>query len=653
MQPRRLLCLALVSLAMISLALLTACGSSSSTQTQPSTPVFTSVPVMAATQDVAYTYQLAATDPAGGAVTFALTSSPTGAALSGSTITWTPTAAESRVSNSFAVKATTTSGGTAAQSWMVTPGGTITVNWINNDWAANGPVHVPALPSAAANLSAMWTNPDGSITVQKSSATSPGVFSIPNVPGGYYWLQDGSQAFWTNSSTFDAGADVAGGPTPTLSYGLQTTQFDFNLSGLESVPETTPVDFVAAVSGVPQLGLFDFPDSTSLTGQSGFIGGDIDWSQINTGFLMQWVPATLGSLNNLVLGPSVTATNLSLTSGGTNAITETLQPSAQASINLSVPGSQWAPLLSGSNIALSPPTPFASALAISAQMYVTQGLASGTVPLSSPVGLGVGVIGVGVLLVPPLTLVGTADTLAIIPVGCSPMGFVLSTPNLAQPAITTDQNFGRLQYGDPFPGDWARTLSLCQESTVTIPVSGFSTPATFLLVDSATVAPSSTPLAPVVLPVQNPTIFGFSLFNATDSNTNIVPLSWSAPSGTAPFGYTVRVYVQTVEKVPPSTHRPEGLSPRPALQSACRRWRVGTLTCSPLRPTPTARRTCRQAHSVPRYRPGTRRSSPGRSPSIPGRKCLRFTAIAAWSPGFRKLNRTQRLTDGRDPELLV
>ena len=558
MQPRRLFFLALVSLAVISLALLTACGSGSSTKTPPSTPVFTSAPVTAATQGIVYSYQLAATDPAGGAVTFSLTTSPTGAALSGNTVTWTPTAAQSRVSNPFAVTATTSSGGTASQSWKVTPGGTVAVNWVNNYWAANGPVQVPALPSLAANLSAMWTNPDGSITVQRSSATSPGVFSIPNVPGGYYWLQTGTgSAFWTNTSIFDAGTDVAGGPTPTLSFGLQSTQFDFNLSGLESVPETTPVNFVAAVSGVPQLGLFDDPDSTSLTGQNGFIVGDIDWSQINTGFLTQWVPESLTSLdnltiNNLVLGPSVTATNLSLTSGGTNTITEMLQPSTQTSISLTVPGSQWAPLLSGNNGA-----PLASALAISAQMYVTQGIASGTVPLSSSTALGVGVVGVPLL--PPLTLVGTADSFALGIIGCSPMGFVLFTPNLAQTAITTDQNFGALQYGDPFPGNWARTLSLCQESTVAIPVSGSSSPATFLLVDRATVAPSSTPLAPVVLPVQNPTVFGFSFFGETVANSNIVPLNWSAPSGTAPFGYTVRVYVQTVEEGTP-IYAPTGVA---------------------------------------------------------------------------------------------
>src|SRR5271167_4368725 len=136
MNTRKLLTPALGSVALISLALLTACGSSSGTQSSQVAPVFTSTPVTTATQDVVYTYQLAAVDPAGGAVTFSLTSSPTGAALSGNTITWTPTAAQSRVSNPFTVTAPGASGGSATQQWEVIPGGTITVNWVNNYWAA-------------------------------------------------------------------------------------------------------------------------------------------------------------------------------------------------------------------------------------------------------------------------------------------------------------------------------------------------------------------------------------------------------------------------------------------------------------------------------------------------------------------------------------
>src|SRR5208282_1320130 len=104
------------------LTCLVACGSNSNST--PQNPVFTSTPVTAASQDTSYIYQLAATDPSGGTVTFSLVTEPAGATLSGSTINWTPTAAESRISNSFTAKATSSSGGGATQSWTVTPTGT-------------------------------------------------------------------------------------------------------------------------------------------------------------------------------------------------------------------------------------------------------------------------------------------------------------------------------------------------------------------------------------------------------------------------------------------------------------------------------------------------------------------------------------------------
>lgn len=564
MRTRNLFALTLGCLSLVPVIFLAACGSSGSAKTQ-STPVFTSTPVAVATQDVAYTYQLTAIDPAGGTVTFSLATAPAGTSFSGgdiNTITWVPTAAQSRVSNSFAVKATTTSGGTAQQQWTVTPGGTITVNWINDYWGPNGQVPVPQQASLAANLSAMWTNPDGSYTVHKGSATAtPGVFSIPNVPGGNYWLQNGVEAFWTSSGTFDLGANYAGPPTPTTGSSTPSTQFTFTLSGLESVPEFTPVSFLPAAYGIGPLQLFDSTNSTTLTQQqSGYIGSYVDWSQINTAFLMQWAPQSLTSsgnvvINNLVLGPSLTATGLSLTSGGTNPITETLQTSPQASITLSVPGaSLWAPAFT--SVAPAAPTPLASALGVSAQMYVTQGLATGTTIFSSSGGLGVGVEG-EVALPSQMILASTESVDQINFTGCNLPGFILATPTVVQPAITTDQNFGALQYGDPYPSGWTRVLSLCQEATASIPIPGSTATATFLMVDNAAVAPSSTPLGPVVLPVQNPTMNGASFFGSSATTTNTITLGWNAPTGTAPIGYTVRVYIlTTVEGL--QTYTPTG-----------------------------------------------------------------------------------------------
>ncbi|MFZ0362260.1 MAG: hypothetical protein WAL58_17605, partial [Terriglobales bacterium] len=214
----RALCLPLVA---VSLGFLVACGSGS--HSAPLSPVFTSTPVTAASQGVSYSYTLAATDPAGGTVTFSLVTEPAGSTLAGSTINWTPTAAESRASNSFEAMATTSSGGTATQSWTVTPTGTVTVNWVDADWTPTGPVQTPVpanfLPSA------LVPQADGSLQLLTSTSVSPGVFNIAHVPGGYYWLIQGVPqglslppiGFWTNSSTFDLGHDNVGVPTGVLS----------------------------------------------------------------------------------------------------------------------------------------------------------------------------------------------------------------------------------------------------------------------------------------------------------------------------------------------------------------------------------------------------------------------------------------------------
>src|SRR5437763_16345190 len=81
------------------ISMLTACGSS--THVTPPGPLFTTTPGTQAAEGVAYTYQIAATDPGGTAVSFALTTDPAGATLSGKTITWTPTNAQSRLAYYF------------------------------------------------------------------------------------------------------------------------------------------------------------------------------------------------------------------------------------------------------------------------------------------------------------------------------------------------------------------------------------------------------------------------------------------------------------------------------------------------------------------------------------------------------------------------
>ena len=219
-----------LAMVILVIPMLAACGSSM--QVAPPGPLFTTTPGTQAAEGVAYTYQIAATDPGGSAVSFALTTAPAGAVLSGNTITWTPTIAQSRIANKFRVTATAAAGDVSTQSWAVTPSGTVHLSWIDTYWKASGPLTVPfdwtQNVGAAAEVAALVPQADGSLLVLKGSGNADGTFSIPNVPGGFYWLRMAPLAtYWTSSSTFDFGRDLIGSPLRATS-GVQNTIFNIS-----------------------------------------------------------------------------------------------------------------------------------------------------------------------------------------------------------------------------------------------------------------------------------------------------------------------------------------------------------------------------------------------------------------------------------------
>ena len=504
---------------------LLACGGGSSAP--PANPVFTSTPVTAASEGASYIYGLAATDPSGGTVTFSLTTAPSGATLTGSTINWGPTAAESRISNSFTAKATSSSGGNATQSWAVTPTGTVTVNWVNTEWTPPGPVQVPGPPFGP---SALVLQPDGSLELLSGTLASPGVYNIGQVPGGYYWLVQGippgqaspPTAFWTNSSTFDLGRDNLGALTGALGSPENIT-FDFNLSGLD--PSATPgvVGFLTDNPPVPPFYLTPTPGQSTLS-TSASLSSRVDWTTVNTGFLGQYEPFSLGSLNSLVLGPELTLPNLALTNGAPNPISGTLAASPSASLNLTIPGSQWNTLFQ--NVGPTPVTAAGSWLSVAAEPYV--------IGVNAKPQLFAPSVGALPYLVQPDPASGVPFALN----ACPSQPFFLSTA--VEPAVVTDQNYGTLMYGDPFPANWTRELAFCQSVTMPFSVSSGTFP--MALNYGVMVDPAHPNLAPLAAPVLNPTINGSNLFTTTSENNTAVTLNWSAPSGTPPYGYTVYVF---------------------------------------------------------------------------------------------------------------
>ncbi|MDP9051188.1 MAG: hypothetical protein M3O31_10800 [Acidobacteriota bacterium] len=497
--------------------LLSACGRDITIANRVA-PVFASTPGTQAVEGSLYSYQPAVN---GSAVTFSLTNGPIGATLGGNTISWTPTAGQSRLPNSFTVTATESDGGSATQTWTVTPSGTIRISWIDTLWnesggSTNKPFDWTPVTSFVA---ALVPQTDGSFTTLSGSIGANGEFDIPNVPAGYYWLRIAERGtYWTSSSTFDVGGDYFF-PGNNVVATTSTTHINFSFTSLDPTP----------TSGLLEFDTFDVPTphdrASTIAGSTTFFGAfvvnsNIDFSSMKNGFVMQYEPAAFGSTAGYVLGPELTLSYLSLSSGAFNTISGALNPTVPTSLHLSVQSSAWAPLLD--RIAPATPTTTGDGFSLAIQPYI----AGPNVASSSQI---------------PLIWTNSGHALGLIPGSCS-----------FNTSLTTDID-GTVQYGDPFPAVWRRIFRVCQNASVVVPVPGTSqTQSISLINDQTTVLPTAT-VKPLLSGVRNPKINGADLFTATTVYSTAVTLSWDPPAIGTPFGYNVVIMTPTTLPSPNGT----------------------------------------------------------------------------------------------------
>ncbi|MEG9438504.1 hypothetical protein JAO29_20355 [Edaphobacter sp. HDX4] len=503
--------------------LLTGCSGNNNTPA-PAAPVFTSTPGTQATEGSPYSYQLATSATA---VTFSLSNAPTGATLSGNSLSWTPTAQQSRTSNSFTVTATASGGASATQSWSVTPSGTIRISHIDTLWDENGSTN-KAFDWTPINsyVAALVPQPDGSFRSLSGTAGANGTFEIPNVPAGHYWLKLGlGETYWTSSSIFDAGSDIfvstVNPPNPTLS----TTYINFSFTSLDPTAAPAMFQFDALETPLPAYRISTTPGSTTFSAGVS-IGSNLDFSSIKNAFVRQYEPAAFGPMAGYVMGPSLMLSNLSLATGGPNTLSGALSPTVPASINLSVKGSAWASL--SDHIAPTAPTALGGSFNLSVQSYIS---ADGpNVSSSKPIDLlWTGGNGAGGNCPGGNLTSGRFSDLLISP---------------TNPPLTTDVEAGAVQYSDPFPSAWRRTFRVCQTASVAVPMPGGSTQ-NFDLTNIQTTSLPTTTVKPLISPVQNPKINGDDLFTAATINGTAVTLSWDPPAIGAPYGYTVAIMSPT------------------------------------------------------------------------------------------------------------
>jgi hypothetical protein len=517
-----------------------------------------------------YTYQVAAT---GTTVAYSLTSAPTGATLSGNTISWTPTAQQSRVSNSFTVTATASGAPSATQSWAVTPSGTVRISRVDTLWNENGSTERPFDWSVIGSyVSALVPQPDGSFKSLSGTAGTNGTFEIPNVPLGYYWLRLGPRdIYWTSSSSFDFGNDFF---VPTASVALttnSTTYFNFSFTSLDPTTARGLLQIDALEAGMPPYSTLTNAGSTTFVG--GYeINGNLDYSGIRNVFVRQYEPTALGSMNGYVLGPALTLSNLSLTTGGHNTISGALNPTVPASINLSIKGSAWVPLFDH----VAPTTPAASggSFSLSVQPFIAS-----DGPNVSPTNPSL-----------PIDLIWTGGNFSrfLTSSSCptnSTVATLSANPPLTpstNPPLITDVEAGTVQYSDPFPIAWRRTFSVCQSASVAVPVPGGTTQG-FILTNTQTTSLPTEAVKPLLSAVQNPKINGADLFTAGTINGTAVTLSWDQPAIGTPFGYTVAIMSPTASAVGTSGTFPVGTSPGTIIST------VGTIGYFPLTTLSTAK----------------------------------------------------------------
>lgn len=241
-------------------------------------PVFSSTPPTAAAQDTTYSYPILVTDPAGSGVTLTLTAAPDGATLNGTTLTWTPNWNQSRIANAFTVTASAESGGTATQSWSVSPTGTVYGHFLLHFWGENNETVLPerdfSVPSPfdrnPGTLLVWAPQPDGSLSTIQGIGFADGTFQFPNVPAGnYIFSLNGHpelvQGIQESSSTIYWDADVNGFP-PLDPSQWWPEALTINIDGMAPFVQTTDeFDLYDRDGGWTFTALF-LPDaSTSFT----------------------------------------------------------------------------------------------------------------------------------------------------------------------------------------------------------------------------------------------------------------------------------------------------------------------------------------------------------------------------------------------------
>ena len=454
-------------------------------------PLITSTAPASAEEGSEYTYAVVATDPAGTAITYALDVAPTGATITGNTITWTPAADQSRRENAFRIRVDTASGGTASQDFSVTPRGTVTVKYgAYYVDMANVKTFVPQTPP---DVSVLVPDDAGGYTTIAGQVSS-GQAVIPSVPAGGYLLMIGTPlpVFYEESAS---SVDVS--PTnfkrPGIVNGSYGTGITFQITGLNPFGAN---DFVAyespnqnyedmfynlsaglgdtSASGVLDLYTSPLPDAAQ---------GDVEYINQMVG---QQVSGTLVNVLQKSSGPLT----LTIVDGSLPTVPAALStPGAGGTIRLNVKAAQfWQNLLEGNPNATGP--------------------------------------------------TGHFGVLATAPGGATANLLISDTAGVA------DFDLGDVGYNNPYPATWGRQFYYAVMSMVKYQLPGTSAPTSAVAIADTTTTDLPTAQDPLTLQlgaVRNVRVNGAAL-TSDQTGIGLTPLiAWDPPLLGVPTSYKVTV----------------------------------------------------------------------------------------------------------------
>jgi hypothetical protein len=459
-------------------------------------PVFSSTPGTSAAEGSSYSYTPVATDPAGTAINFSLSTGPTGATLNSGALSWTPSQTQGRTPNAFTLTATSAAGGTATQQWSVIPTGSIRGNRIITYVTDNGPVDQPG--DASAYPIAAYVPNGSSFTKVNGTGTTNGTFMLPNVPSGYYWLQHGSYYFWTSSSTIDAGYDQQGRPGLVTGSGA----VNFNLTGATAWQSPDQLHFFS--SNANAWSAYAPPNSalgtTSVAGSIAWANPTLDSSQGDRLYVSQLSTRTFNAVPVQVLSNTLGPLAVNVGSGTTSVAGALLAVGPTGSLRANIKGSSFAAMQSDMN---------------------------------------------------PLTVHESSAFALDVQPGGETRGWVGATPDLVTytgSVISTDYDLGDIPFGSPYPASWKPFVLAQYYSYVPYLALGASTSArlySYTLSTSTDMPTGTAPFGLLVGPAKSPTIDGSNFFNDHSTASLSPTVSWSAPAMGSATGYRLSIYSLT------------------------------------------------------------------------------------------------------------